>query len=273
MMDALAGWLQQLIAVVLLASLADLLLPGRSMQRYVRLVAGLFVLLAILTPILEWIRGDFASRVMDGLERIVRQPDGAVAELRRIQADGERLRREREDQARLIAAEQLRTAVREAVERAENRKAEDVEIDFMEGFAGAVEVASVRITFSPASVRGVPQAAGNRPIAAIDPVAPVEVRIEPIRPVSPEAEEEVIGRAEKDAAGISGEDAATQHSAAEALARGGVGTAAADSGRRLRADPATESRVAALLAARFGIPAETVQVWEMHPRQTAADRS
>jgi len=261
-MDALAGWLQQLIAVVLLASLADLLLPGRSMQRYVRLVAGLFVLLAVLTPILEWIRGDFASRVMDGLERIVRQPDGAVAELRRIQTEGERLRREREDQARLIAAEQLRAAVRDAVERAENRKVDEVEIDFMEGFTGAVEVASVRITFAPAAVRGSPSAAGSRPIAAIDPVAPVEVRIEPVRPVSPVAEEEDDGGPQS-----------PDPSAAEALARDGDGPAAAESARRLRADPATESRVAGLLAARFGIPAETVQVWEIRPRQTAADRS
>ncbi|HEY8528298.1 MAG TPA: stage III sporulation protein AF [Paenibacillaceae bacterium] len=270
-MEWLAAWLKQLIAVVLLASLADLLLPGRSMQRYVRLVAGLFVLLALLTPILEWVRGDFAGRILDGLERIVRQPDGAQAELQRIRSEGEKLRREREDQARLLAAERLRVAVREAVERTEGRRVEDVEIDFMEGFTGALEVADVRIVLAPAVVRSEASGADVRPIAAVDPVAPVEVRIEPVRPVTPGEQEAAGGRA-ADGTGGGATDETYGMAADEAGSAAERAAAASASGRIVRADPAAEARVAALLAARFGIPPETVRMWEMRPRQPEAER-
>ena len=43
MIEALGVWLRQVVAAVLLAALIDLLLPNRTMQRYVRLVAGLFI--------------------------------------------------------------------------------------------------------------------------------------------------------------------------------------------------------------------------------------
>ena len=279
-MEWLAAWLKQLIAVVLLASLADLLLPGRSMQRYVRLVAGLFVLLAVLTPILEWVRGDFAGRIVDGLERIVRQPYGAEAELARIRSEGEKLRREREDQARQLAAGQLRAAVREAVERTEGRRVEDVEIDFMEGFTGAVEVAAVRIVLSRETGGSGSSGGDVRPIAAVEPVAPVEVRIEPVRPVLPTGEDEAPGGAAREHDGGAQREADDGRAAGEAnaMAKGRTGVAAGGaaaasaSGRILRADPGTEARVAALLAARFGIPPETVRVWESLPRRTEAER-
>ena len=268
-MEWLAAWLKQLIAVVLLASLADLLLPGRSMQRYVRLVAGLFVLLAVLTPILEWVRGDFAGRIVEGLERIVSRPDGTEAELQRIRSEGEKLRREREDQARLLASVQLRAAVREAVERTEGRRVEEVEIDFVDGFTGAAEVASVRIVLSPATGGSGSSGGTVRPIGAVDPVAPVEVRIEPIRPVLPLGEEEEEGGAGRKADGGRAADEAAM-SADRAGAAAGGALAASVSGRAVRADPGTEARVAALLAARFAIPPEAVRVWESRPRQPEA---
>ena len=53
MMEALAGWLTQIILVVLLATFVDLILPNRSMQRYVKLVVSLFILMTILSPVLQ----------------------------------------------------------------------------------------------------------------------------------------------------------------------------------------------------------------------------
>ncbi len=53
MMDALAGWLTQIILVVLLATFIDLILPNRTMQRYVKLVVSLFILMTILSPVLQ----------------------------------------------------------------------------------------------------------------------------------------------------------------------------------------------------------------------------
>ncbi len=53
MMTALAEWLKQIIIVVLLATFIDLILPNRSLQRYVKLVVSLFILITILSPILR----------------------------------------------------------------------------------------------------------------------------------------------------------------------------------------------------------------------------
>ena len=53
MMEALTGWLTQIILVVLLATFIDLMLPNRTMQRYVKLVVSLFILMTILSPVLQ----------------------------------------------------------------------------------------------------------------------------------------------------------------------------------------------------------------------------
>lgn len=52
-MDWLGGWLKTIIMAILLASFIDLLLPNNKMQSYVKTVMSLFILLTLLTPILE----------------------------------------------------------------------------------------------------------------------------------------------------------------------------------------------------------------------------
>lgn len=58
-MSLLASWLKQLILVVIIATILDLLLPSDTMQRYVRLVMGLVILVLILSPILSVIKNDW----------------------------------------------------------------------------------------------------------------------------------------------------------------------------------------------------------------------
>lgn len=43
-------WIKEIILVVLFSSFLELLLPNSSMQRFVRVIVGLFILLAILNP-------------------------------------------------------------------------------------------------------------------------------------------------------------------------------------------------------------------------------
>lgn len=45
-------WIKYIIFVVLFASFLELLLPSSSMQRFVRVIMGLFIMLAILNPII-----------------------------------------------------------------------------------------------------------------------------------------------------------------------------------------------------------------------------
>lgn len=52
-MDWLGGWLKAIIMVIMLATFVDLLLPSSKMQRYVKTVVSLFVLLTLLSPVMQ----------------------------------------------------------------------------------------------------------------------------------------------------------------------------------------------------------------------------
>ncbi len=55
----LSQWLQNIILIVLLATFADLLLPSSTLQKYSKMVLGLLVIVAILSPILELFTKDY----------------------------------------------------------------------------------------------------------------------------------------------------------------------------------------------------------------------
>lgn len=57
-MEWLNEWIKQIILLVLIATFIDLLLPNSSFDRYVKLVLGLLIIMAILSPILQLINQD-----------------------------------------------------------------------------------------------------------------------------------------------------------------------------------------------------------------------
>ena len=56
MIAAITDWVKTIILVVLFASFLELLLPVSSMQRFVRVIMGLLVMLTILNPVVEFIQ-------------------------------------------------------------------------------------------------------------------------------------------------------------------------------------------------------------------------
>ncbi|EAX47920.1 hypothetical protein TcarDRAFT_1609 [Thermosinus carboxydivorans Nor1] len=69
MIAILSAYIKQIILVVLFATFLELLLPNNSMQRFVRVILGLFIMLAVLNPVLEIINtqwGDRAAAVSAG---------------------------------------------------------------------------------------------------------------------------------------------------------------------------------------------------------------
>lgn len=53
MLLMLTAWVKNIIFIVLFASFLELLLPSNSMQRFVRVIMGLFIMLAILGPVID----------------------------------------------------------------------------------------------------------------------------------------------------------------------------------------------------------------------------
>lgn len=70
-MTALGEWLKQLILIVILAVFADMLLPTKNMQKYVRVVMGLVIIAAMLQPIVPFFSRDWADKVAADLSNEV----------------------------------------------------------------------------------------------------------------------------------------------------------------------------------------------------------
>ncbi|MCT8138695.1 stage III sporulation protein AF [Anaerobacillus sp. CMMVII] len=62
-MQFLTEWISNIILLILLATILELLLPNSSLQRYVKMVVGLLLLVIILTPLLSIFSKDVDSWV------------------------------------------------------------------------------------------------------------------------------------------------------------------------------------------------------------------
>lgn len=58
MIEWISSWLKQIVLLVLIATFIDLLLPNNAMDRYVKLVMGLLIIMAILSPTLQLLHSE-----------------------------------------------------------------------------------------------------------------------------------------------------------------------------------------------------------------------
>jgi stage III sporulation protein AF len=232
LMEGLSHWLRQIIAVILLASLIDLLLPNRTMQRYVRLVAGLFILMTVATPIMHWMKGDFTSKLADGLNSVEQAPQGAAEQLAIIEAEGAKLRDKQDAQAADLVTARLETSIRSEVEQSEHRGVRKVDVIWERGQDGSMSVAKVLILLEPEQKDAV-SSPESLPVKEVNPIAAVDIQIQL----------DTLPKHDQEAASASPDSKDVPASAAEQ-----------DSDRDIRL------RISALVAGRFGLPASIVEV-------------
>lgn len=242
LMDGLSHWLRQIIAVVLLASLIDLLLPNRTMQRYVRLVAGLFILMTVATPIMHWMKGDFSTRLAAGIDSVEQTPAGAADQLAMIEQEGAKLRIKQSSQAADLVAVRLESAIRSEVEKSENRTVSKVEVVTERGIDGSLTVSKV-IVLLESEQDNAERSQSPDPVKEVGPIAAVDVRIEV----------EGWTEATKDASASSDPNAADAGARQDATEVEGEDIA----------DQTTRSRVIALIASRFGLSSDIVEVKQL----------
>ncbi len=56
-MELLSLWLKKIILLILLATFVELLLPSGTMQKYVKMVMGLLLLMTFLAPVFVLLKG------------------------------------------------------------------------------------------------------------------------------------------------------------------------------------------------------------------------
>ncbi|NDI34174.1 stage III sporulation protein AF [Chengkuizengella sediminis] len=103
MLQWLSSWLREIILVILLASFVDLILPSNKMQRYVKVVISLFILMTILSPIVSLLKVEWDFDQLNNqfqLDEVSTNDYGSMSE---ILQDGEKLKDQNEHEtAKLI---------------------------------------------------------------------------------------------------------------------------------------------------------------------------
>lgn len=63
-MEFLTDWISNIVLIILLSVIVDLLLPNNGFQKYIKMVVGLLLILAILNPLLK-VAGSNVDKVFE----------------------------------------------------------------------------------------------------------------------------------------------------------------------------------------------------------------
>ncbi|PZD93432.1 stage III sporulation protein AF [Paenibacillus sambharensis] len=151
MMVWLSDWLRQILGIVLLAAVIDLLVPGKAYHRYVRLVLGLLILLAMLSPILSLVKGNADELLEAGLrswEQASSRDIPRMPSLEDIERRAEELRSKRNEQAAELAARTLEGEIEAAAEQVVGGDVADVAVELLVDKDKGPVLKSVTITMA-----------------------------------------------------------------------------------------------------------------------------
>lgn len=261
-MDWLAEWLREIIFIVLIAVFIDLLLPNRAMERYVKFVVSLLILLTLLSPVMRFFSADAKDQLeaafatsWDGLGS-----DSQAQSTEAILQQGEKLRQKQESEALAWAGEEAARQMKEQIERSTGQQVDRV---------------SVKLRTEP--VKTPAGADGTNPNAAEPVIASVEVVMAQVKPKEG-ADSGAAGRGpevsivpvEKIKISVNARDSAKagdaegQTEAQSSAAMAGSGDEAQDGvAREAAAKPAVDrlvSQIEELLQQNWGVDREAVTV-------------
>lgn len=179
----LSQWLRDIIAVILLATIVELLLPNKAMQRYARLVVGLIILLTILSPVLKLMQEDIGSRLEAGIqlwdERSKEQHAG-MPSLEDIQRKAAQLQEQQALEAAKLTETALEGEISALLEEEMGVRVDEVEVKLKAGDGGGgvngYEFGKVTVTLAaPTAIASEVRHNG------VKPIEPVSVTVD-IRP-------------------------------------------------------------------------------------------
>lgn len=113
--------------IVLLATFVDMLLPNRSMERYVKLVLSLLILLTLLSPITKLLKSDPVGELKRAMTAMDAPSDGQ-ATLEQILAQGRRMQASERQQTLKWTAKELANVMKGQIEETTGAKVQSVEV-------------------------------------------------------------------------------------------------------------------------------------------------
>jgi stage III sporulation protein AF len=215
-MGWLSDWLKSIIMVILLATFVDILLPNQTMQRYVKTVISLFILLTLLQPIfslfqkstsvdlmLSQAQSLFQNNSASGAALPVFQASsqasqaggpgqtlqqsqiqgtsGSMQSLGSIQQQAEALKIQQEERSQKLMQQQIMTLMKQNIEQTSAFKVGDLKLETGKDANGQMQIRSIRVqvAYQPASVSSKLQAQTVNTFQ-VEPVKPVDISIEEI---------------------------------------------------------------------------------------------
>ncbi|BAU27420.1 stage III sporulation protein AF [Aneurinibacillus soli] len=177
MMAFLVLWLKKIILLVLLATFLDLLLPGNTYSKYVKLVMGLVILLTMLSPVMELFKKDWPAE-LSGLSG--NTAAGTALDMSRVDALTKQLASHQDETAATYVRTQMSELIKKQVEKQYAVTVENVAVKLVpEGGKAEQPIESIQVTVSPekterSEVAASGSGAGMKPV---EPVKPVQIEV------------------------------------------------------------------------------------------------
>jgi stage III sporulation protein AF len=172
MIEFLSEWLRKIILLILLATFIDLLLPNSSMQRYVKLVIGLFVLLTILSPLFQVFHSEASplSQLENGFSS-KRTPEEEKS-WKELQDQVQVIQQQQSEEVKQVVQVRVETEIRSMIESEYGYAVEQLQLQ-MEERNGAWGPAALQVELargSPGEPPSADRGAETEPIREVEPV-------------------------------------------------------------------------------------------------------
>lgn len=169
MMDWLSQWLQEIIIIILIATFIELVLPSQSMQRYIKVVVSLFILLTLLSPIITLLQKGVEPNSLIGQSPTV---DTNSSSLSAILKNGEAMRAKQEQQAMTLFEDQVQEVLKSELENRFPVRLQEIRLHMQQ--RGAVQPAIDQMQLALES---------SEPKADSATESTLETHIKPVQPV------------------------------------------------------------------------------------------
>jgi len=192
-MGWLAGWMKELVIIVIIASFIDLLLPSHGFQRYVKSVVGLFILLVMLSPVFQFFHRKWNADELIQAAALKQNSAGAVLQpITEIMQKSAELQMQNQSQANQLLQQQLAAKMKGDIEHESSAIVTDIHVNTQVDAKGNPFIKNVVITLAklnPADQVQTEKMSSNSQstvklpqLVPIETIAPIEISIAPIVP-------------------------------------------------------------------------------------------
>jgi stage III sporulation protein AF len=174
----LNGWIKELILIILLASFTDLLLPSHALQRYVRTVIGLFLLLVLLSPLYELFHHRWTPN--QWMQAALGEPTAKEEQMQSlpdIVKQSNELKTANQQQAKQLLESQLAVSMKEGIESQNQVSVDSLQVSTQLDDNGKPTIDQVSVVLGESKEKdkanGSPESSEKPFIADMKPVEPV----------------------------------------------------------------------------------------------------